>query len=405
LNLSQFAGYTPEKLVVKESREWKHLTDKGFLIDGLSGLYNVPLGFCRPELADTARAALAMSWNHNFNVYPGLEMTSDAQMELNDTLETIMPFMSKTFYTNSGSEAVDAAIRMCRSGKRRKVLSFSNSYHGSTDLAFKASGNLTPTSASHLRFPFFGPDYPRSRDEWLQEFEDFLKKHGPELACVIAEPCIGSGGAIFMRRNVLPEIQKMTHGAGAYFILDEVITGFGRLGTWFAWEKYGVIPDVLILSKAITNGTWPLSVVMTRDGLNEPNYGFTSAAHPVGCAIALKTLKLLDTAISRVHVLGEGYDHMLGYTGALPSGVVYRREGLMIGLHLYDKEGKRFPKALNVGAQIAKKALKRGLIVRGNPLSVIVAPMFMDYVDGHSPHAAIAFHLKEAVKETMDEHL
>lgn len=405
MNLSQFAGYTPEKLIVQESRSFKHRTDKGFFVDALSGIYNVPLGHCREDLTEVARAAFALSNNHNFNIYPGLEMTSEAQMELTSELLNRVPFMESVFYTNSGSEAVDAALRMCRLGKRKTTLSFGRSYHGSTDLAFKASGNLGGPYPNHLLFPYFDSDCTETKAEYLTRFAEFVSLYKSVLSAVIMEPCIGASGGLFMKENILPELIEITHSVGAKFILDEVITGFWRLGTQFAWQKYNAEPDMIILSKAITNGMWPLSVVLARGAYTPPNFGFTTAGHPVGCAIALKCLELLDQHGPQVEDLGTGYDRMFGYPGALPPGVTYTREGLFVALQIHMPNGGRYPRHFNTGAAIAKAAFERGLIVRGNPLSIIMAPMFLDYVDGHSPHAVTACWAKEACVEVLNEHV
>lgn len=405
MNISQFGGFPSSETIVERSLWCKYRTNRGDYLDGISGMYNAPLGFGRDDLVEVASNAMKNGFSHNFPIHPSNVMTSEPQKALTNQLLARIPFAKGVFYTNSGSEAVDAAIRMTRTVSRRTVVSLSRSYHGSTDLAHRASANLNERAPDDfLYYTFFSKDDPRSKEEWLHDFDLFLSVNGAEeIAAIIVEPMIGASGGLFMKENVLPEVHEIVKKYGIKFILDEVISGFWRLGKEFAHQLYDVQPDIVILSKAITNGMWPLSAVVVTDpqSVTLPSYGFTMAAHPVGCAIALKTLELLDLHGPNSVNIGQSFDRMMV---DLPSNVEMVREGAFIAFHLYDNEGNRFSRDDNMGARIAKACFdNHKVIVRGNPLSVIVAPLFVDTYKGHMCNPRIAFALKEAFKECIPE--
>jgi adenosylmethionine-8-amino-7-oxononanoate aminotransferase len=400
--INQFSGVFDSSTVVERALWCKYRTNKGDFVDGISGLYNSPLGFGRTDLAEVMQRAASTGFAHNFPIYPGNVMTSGPQEELSGELLKRIPFAKGVFYTNSGSEAVDAAIRFTRTEKRLNVVVLGRSYHGSTDLARKASGNLNPRAPDGFVYgDFFDHDHPLTKEEWLQSFKTLIKNNRPDqIACILVEPMIGASGGLFMKENVLPEIHDIAKFFGIKLILDEVITGFWRLGTEFAHQLYRVQPDLVVLSKAITNGTWPLSVVVVKEPRDValPNYGFTMAGHPVGCSLALESLKLLDQYGPKVNEIGEAMQRMFSH--GLPEGVVMRCVGAFAALHFYKEQKERYPASENVGANVAKICFeKHHAIVRGNPLSVILAPLFIDQYEGHQCTPYVACSVKEAIKE------
>jgi beta-alanine--pyruvate transaminase len=225
---------------------------------------------------------------------------------------------------------------------------------------------------------FYSKDDIRSKEEYLKDFENFLVENdASSIAAMLIEPMIGSAGGFFMKENVLVEMIQILKSFGIKSILDEVISGFWRLGHEFAHQLYGISPDAVIVSKALTNGMWPMAAVIINSAeiVNYPGFGFTTSAHPAGCSAALAAIKLLDKVGPTVVDLGESIERAISYN--LHPQIRMERVGAFFGLHLFDDTMRRFSKDENIGAQVAKAAFDNEVIIRGNPSSVIMAPAFV----------------------------
>ena len=283
-------------------------------------------------------------------------------------------YSAKTIFCNSGFEAVEAALKtaMLATGKRG-VVAFSGAYHG---LGY---GALNATHRDHFRtsfrtqlrqFCYFAPFPKHGKD--LVEVENVIRSYfrRHKIGAILVEPIQARGGINFPPPEFLPLLRKLCDEFGALLILDEIYTGFGRTGKWFACEHTKTVPDVICLGKALTGG-FPLSACVGRaeviDEAWPPSSGeaihtSTFLGHPVGCAMALaqineiKKLKLVEQSAAR----GKFFLAELSKVQSLKFKVEIRGLGLMVGLELKNQNGTPATKA---SLQIIKAMLHRGFIL------------------------------------------
>lgn len=358
--------------------------DKSYL-DGISGLYNCPLGYSVQSIKDKISQALFhLPTSHIFSSTINEKQSNVYVNELTSSLFNIIPFGKSIFFANSGSEAIDGAINICKQNSesnKKVILSFTSSYHGSTINGLSISGNLSEESKLNQFIDFYYFYDNRTPKEYISYVESRIIETGPEnILAFIVEPMIGSSGGFFMKENILPELKKLLNKHSIYFILDEVITGFGRLGTIFAWEKYNVIPDLLILSKAITNGYMPLSCVITSFEHNiMSKFGYTTSGHPVSCAAATESIKLILESQKNIN----GLEKYIKFKIENIKDKFYKieQEGLFIALHFSNSDNFYSPNlSINSGGILAAKIKENGVILRGNPKSLILCPGYnMEY--------------------------
>ena len=272
--------------------------------DTMSGLWNVPLGYSNENIKQSMINQLVkLPYTSNFSGYHS-ETTEKYANEICKRTN-----MSRVYFTNSGSAAVETAIKL--SGKQVAVCG-KHSYHGSTILSANASDqdinkfwNIQNPMSVHK---FDGADKLASICKGLFD-----------LSFVIIEPVIGAGGVYEWQPevwNILKEYQQK----GGVVILDETVTGFGKLGTMFAFEKYNIEPDMIILGKGITNGYFPMGACLINERIEKTvkmfNHGFTYSGHPIGCAVALETLKEIDK-LDLEHKQINGITRQYGCMGAI----------------------------------------------------------------------------------------
>jgi putrescine---pyruvate transaminase len=273
------------------------------LIDGMASLWYCAIGHGRAEMAEAiamqARTLAAYSCFDPFTNAPADELAG--------TLQAIAPMPeARVFFTSSGSEAVDSAMKLARVAQiqnghpeRMLIISRTRGYHGVAYGGTSAQG-IAPNREG------FGPLLPEvvqvPADD-LEALATLMAERGNEVAAVIAEPIQGAGGVFPPTEGYLAGLRRLCDQHGAFLILDEVITGYGRLGTWFAAHHYGIRPDLVTFAKAITSGYIPLGGVFVgpavRAGLEaDPafflRHGFTYSGHPTACAAALKNLEIIE---------------------------------------------------------------------------------------------------------------
>lgn len=291
------------------------------ILDGMSGLWTTSIGYGRDELADVASAQMKeLAFYNTF-----FRTTHPPAVQLARKLAEIAPAnLNNVFYGSSGSESNDTAIRLIRhywwlkgEPKRRIIISRKMAYHGST-IAAGSMGGMSHVHAHsypvyegfrHVMDPYwFGEAYPGETPEQLglraaRAIEEEILRCGPEnVAAFAGEPVQGAGGVKIAPETYWPEVQKIIDKYGILLLADEVITGFGRLGTWFASDYYGIRPNLITFAKAATSGYIPLSGVMVDDMIVEAlmnndddfNHGYTFSGHPVACAVALKNLEIME---------------------------------------------------------------------------------------------------------------
>ncbi|MDQ8699649.1 aspartate aminotransferase family protein [Hyphomicrobium sp. LHD-15] len=291
------------------------------ILDGMAGLWTTNIGYGRVELADAARdQMIELPFYNTF-----FKTTHPPVIALSQKLAEITPpHINQVFYGSSGSESNDTAIRLIRhywtlkgEPKRRIIISRRQAYHGSTIAAGSMGGMSHVHQHSypvyegfrHIIDPYWygeGKDGETPEEFGLraaQALEDEILAVGPEnVAAFAGEPVQGAGGVKIAPATYWPAVQKIIDKYGILFLADEVITGFGRVGTWFASDYYGLKPNLITFAKAATSGYIPLSGLLIDDlivealmGHNDDfNHGYTFSGHPVACAVALKNLEIME---------------------------------------------------------------------------------------------------------------
>ena len=290
------------------------------ILDAMSGLWCVNLGYGRKELAQAAYEQMEeLPYYNNF-----FQCTHPPAIELSSVLGEVSPKgMDHVFFTSSGSEAIDTVVRMVRYywsllGKPDKkiILGRNNAYHGSTIAGaslggmsgMHAQGDLPIPNIHHIRQPYWfaeGGDLDKDTfgRQVANDLERAIKEHGIEnIAGFIAEPIQGAGGVIIPPETYWPEVQNIIDRYEILLIADEVITGFGRLGDWFASSVYEIKPDLISFAKGVTSGYLPLGGVLVNNRVanaiidkgGEFAHGFTYSGHPAACAVALKNIEIIE---------------------------------------------------------------------------------------------------------------
>jgi adenosylmethionine-8-amino-7-oxononanoate aminotransferase len=381
-------------------------------LDGISGLWNVVLGHGRRELAEAA--ARQMTELAYCSGYAG---SSNARaIELAERLAAMTyPQVTRFFFTCGGAEATEASIKTARyywkmlgQPEKTKVISRQWGYHGTTLAAMSATGmsNYWPMFEPrvpgfiHIPSPYpYRYEAPRDVDRSgisqgvaaANELERAILREGPEtVAMFIAEPVQGGGGVIVPQDDYFPRIREICDQYQVLFVADEVITGFGRTGSMFALDHWGVQPDIVQFAKGITSGYFPLGGIGVRDeiaqvldtGKSVWMHAHTYSGHPVGCAVALRTIESLQRERMAVQAKEKGQRLLQNLQRALgdhPHVGDIRGKGLMCAVEfVQDKATKQeFPPQEAVGVRVHTEAQARGLVTRLRGDVFMLAPPFV----------------------------
>jgi adenosylmethionine-8-amino-7-oxononanoate aminotransferase len=360
-------------------------------IDGLAGLWNVVLGHGRRELADAAREQM-----ETLGYASGYAGSSNPRaIELAERLgQLTYPNINRFFFTSGGAEANETAIKVARSywklrGRpaKTKVISRELGYHGTTLAAMSATGIAGYWPQFEPRVPGFIHVAPLSADA----LEQAILREGPDtVAMFLAEPVIGVGGVIVPPDDYFPRIREICDRHDVLFAADEVITGFGRTGKWFGLEHWNVSPDIVQFAKAITSGYFPFGGVGVSDeiarSLDEAPgpwmHAYTYSAHPVGCAVALRTLQIIDEERLVAEAARKGallVEALRSRLGEHPHVGEIRGKGMMCAVEFVQDRAKKTPFApeQQVGARIHAEAMARGLFSRVRGDVFVLAPPFV----------------------------
>jgi putrescine---pyruvate transaminase len=391
-----------EDLVIDHAEGVWVWTEKGKkLLDGFAGLAVVNVGHGRREIAEAiAEQTVRLAY------YPTTRQFSNRPAaELASRLASLTPGdLRYSFFAVSGSEANERSMQIARHywlarGKtaKHKVISFEGGYHGATMGTFAVCG-LPQLAAAYapLQVPGFvkvKPPHPyRDRGAGTDaeliarratELREAILREGPDtVSAVILEPVLSSGGFIMPPIGWLRAVRAVCDELDVLMIVDEVITGFGRTGRWFACEHDGVVPDLMSVAKGITSGYIPLSASIARphladafpaDSTQENVHPNTYAAHPVACAAALATLRIMeqDKLVENAEVMGQRL--LAGLQGALGRSPIVgevRGRGLLVCVDLVEPDGSGKSLDPKTVAELDRKAWDRGAIVyaRGNVL-------------------------------------
>ena len=374
------------------------------ILDAMAGLWCVNVGYGQQSLVDAATEQLhKLPYYNNF-----FKTTNQPVAALSKRLAEITPDgMNNVFYANSGSEANDTIIRMVRhfwalEGKpeKRKIIGRTYGYHGSTIMAASMGGmvDMHRQAADEPDFEHIRPPYAflyqgnSNEAEFAAHsaslLEDKIVEVGAEnVAAFIAEPIQGAGGVIIPPADYFDHIQAICKRHDILFIADEVITGFGRTGHWFASQAMGLAPDMMTLAKGLTLGYVPMSAVMVGDRVasrlvadgGEFYHGFTYSGHPVASAVALANLDLIEELGLVARVRDETGPYLASALARLADHPIVgevRSYGLLGAIELVkSKDGPTmFEEVGKAGALCRDHAIAHGMMMRAVRDGMIMSP-------------------------------
>jgi putrescine aminotransferase len=377
------------------------------ILDAMSGLWCVNVGYGQRALIDAASAQMAELPFYN----AFFQTATPPAIELAELLAQVSPpQFQHVFFSGSGSEGNDTVVRMVRrywdilgQPERQVIISRHNAYHGSTMAGaslggmggMHAQGGLPIPNITHIQQPHWweqGRDQGLDREAfglvaagWLEQ--KILELGADKVAAFIGEPVQGAGGVIVPPDSYWPEIQRICDKYGVLLVSDEVICGFGRTGHWFGCERFGFKPDLMTFAKGVTSGYVPLGGVMVGERIakvlidqgGDFNHGYTYSGHPVACAVAVANIRLIQQLKLVEHVHDDVGPYLAQQFASLaehPLVGEVQTCGLMGALQLVkDKaRGTAFPAELEFGMVCRGHCFGNGLIMRAVGDRMIIAP-------------------------------
>ena len=379
--------------------------DGNRILDAMAGLWCVQVGYGRAELAEAAHAQMLELpyYNGFFKTATPPAITLAAKVA-----ELTGYRLPHVFFSNSGSEAMDTAMRMVRrywdiKGEpgRTQFIARTNAYHGTT-IGSMSLGGMARMHAqgphldgiSHVRQPYgFGEagglDDAAFGAVLAQDLEDRITAIGAHnIAAFVAEPVQGAGGVIIPPAGYWDAIVPIVRRHGILLVMDEVICGFGRLGSWFGFQHYGITPDLVTMAKGLSSGYLPVSAVGVADFIVEAlrakggdfTHGYTYSGHPTCAAVALKNLEIIEGEglVERTRsVTGPYLAHRLaGLAARNPLVGEARSLGLIGAVEIVSQPGtnRRFGKGGEAGYTVRDICIANGLMVRGVRDSIVMSP-------------------------------
>jgi PLP-dependent transaminase len=354
-------------------------------VDGTCGLWQCAVGHGREELAEVAARQI-----RELEFYPSFwDLSNEPAIRLAARLSQLSPAgLDNVFYTNGGSEGVETAIKLVRLARhaagqpeRTTVLSRQSAYHGVGSASLAATGipplkqgfDPLPTGFVHLSAPHALPLGPQATDTLVAELERTIEVIGAErITAFIGEPVIGVGGMIPPPDDYWPRVQEVLRRNGILLVIDEVVTAFGRTGRWFGCDRYDIQPDIVVTAKALTSGYIPMGAVLIGPRVLELldgtpfRHGFTYNGHPVGAAVALANLDIIEREelVQRAEDTGSYLLNQLHPLTRLRSVAEVRGVGLMLGIELKAGDAS----AIQAGCR------RRGVIVRATGQKIVLSP-------------------------------
>jgi putrescine---pyruvate transaminase len=372
------------ELVLERGEDvWVYDRDGRRYFDGTASLWYANVGHGRKEIADAVAAQMAKL--ESYQVFG--DFANEPALELAQALSDLAPMPSRVFLASGGGDAIDTAGKLARryftvTGEPDRVVlvSRTSSYHGTHGFGTALAG--IPANREG-----FGPQLEtvQAPHDSLEAMEAEIERVGAHrVAAVFAEPVIGAGGVYPPMPGYLEGLRVLCDRAGALLVIDSVICGFGRLGTWFGIERWDVKPDMITFAKGVTSGYLPLGGVMVSDAVAEPfwsapggpvfRHGPTYAAHAACCAAGLANLRLLDQEglVERGRAMERPlHDALLTLADHDAVSEVRGGVGMMAAVELTDEALARDPAAL---ATIVRRAREKGVLVRGLPKAIAASP-------------------------------
>ena len=382
-----------------------HDGDGNRILDGMAGLWCVNVGYGRKELAEVAFEQMQELpfYNTFFKT-----VTPPAVLLAQKIASLTGGKLQHVFFNASGSEANDTVFRMVRhywkvkgEPKRTVFISRWNAYHGSTVAGVSlggmkgmhVQGDLPVPGVEHVRQPYwfgegFGEDPVQFGLDCAQAIEDRILEVGPEnVAAFIGEPAQGAGGVILPPPGYWQAVEAICRKYGILLVADEVITGFGRTGEWFAHQTYGFTPDLVAMAKGLSSGYLPISAVAVSSDIvkvlktgGDFVHGFTYSGHPVCAAVALRNIEIIE----REGLVARTRDDTGPYLAKALAGIAdhplvgeVRSVGLLGAVEIVSEKGtnKRWGGAEgNAGPVVRDRCIANGLMVRGIRDTIVMCP-------------------------------
>jgi len=377
-------------------------TDDGRqILDGVAGLWCVNAGHARPKIVKAIQDQAA-----EMDFAPAFQMAHPKAFELADKVAKLTPAgLNKVFFTNSGSESVETALKMALAyhrvrgeGQRTRLIGRERGYHGVNFGGISVGGMVANrkhfgamlAGVDHIRHTHdparnaFSFGQPEHGAEIAEDLERLCALHDPStIAAVIVEPVAGSTGVLVPPKGYLNKLREICDKHGILLIFDEVITGFGRTGNPFAAQTFGVTPDMIVMAKGLTNGSVPMGAVAVKQSIhdafmNGPEHlieffhGYTYSSHPLACAAGLGTLAtyedegLLTRALEMQGYFGEAVHSLRGE----PNVIDIRNIGLVAGIELSSLPGEPAKRAFNIFLD----CYERGVLMRTTGDTLALSP-------------------------------
>ncbi|WP_024643352.1 aspartate aminotransferase family protein [Pseudomonas syringae] len=379
--------------------------DKGRKIyDGLSGLWTCGAGHTRKEIQEAVSRQLGV-----LDYSPGFQFGHPASFQLAEKITDLTPGnLNHVFYTNSGSECADTAVKMVRAywrlkgqATKTKMIGRARGYHG-VNVAGTSLGGVNGNrkmfgqlmDVDHLPHTLlasnaFSKGMPEAGGIALaDEMLKLIELHdASNIAAVIVEPMAGSAGVIVPPQGYLKRLREICDQHNILLIFDEVITGFGRTGSMFGADSFGVTPDLMCIAKQITNGAIPMGAVIASSEIyhtfmNQPTpeyavefpHGYTYSAHPVACAAGLAALELLqrENLVQQAAEIAPHFERVLHGIKGAKNVVDIRNYGLAGAIQIAPRDGDAIVRPFEAGM----KLWKAGFYVRFGGDTLQFGPMF-----------------------------
>lgn len=375
------------------------------ILDGTSGLWCVGAGHRHPKISEAMKRQIDV-----LDFASSFQVGHTGAFQLAERIAAVaQPGLDRVFFTNSGSEACDTALKLAMAywrvkgeGQRNLFVGRDRAFHGVGFGGISVGGMLNNRLAfgaglmrtDHLRATWDAPTQafvrgqPATGAEMANELEErIIALHGASnIAAVVVEPIAGSTGVLVPPLGYLQRLREICDKHSLLLIFDEVITGFGRTGQMFAAQTFGVVPDMILFAKTVSNGAAPLGGVIVKREIHdalmqgpkhlaELMHGYTCSGHPLACAAGLAMLDVIaqEDLVGQVHELSPYFEQAVHALKGEPHVVSVRNFGLAAGVELAAREGAPGQRGFEAQAQ----AFKHGLLTRAPGDSLVLAPPFI----------------------------
>ncbi len=392
------------RVIVRAEGSTIHDGDGNAILDGMAGLWCVNVGYGRERLAKAAYdQMLELPFYNTF-----FKTVTPPAVRLAAKLSELLGgHFSHVFFNSSGSEAIDTLIRIARyywqakgEPQRTVIIARKNAYHGST-IAGASLGGMNYMHAQggpwlpdieHVMQPYafnhgFGEDEDAFAERAAAALEERILAVGPKrVAAFIGEPVQGAGGVIIPPRGYWPRVEAICRKYGILLCCDEVICGFGRLGSWFGHQHYGITPDLVTMAKGLSSGYIPISAVGVADFIVDAmraqntdfTHGYTYSGHPTAAAVALENIAIIEEEglVERTRdVSGPHLARRLAELAQHPLVGEARSLGLIGAVEIVAEKGtnRRFAES-GIGHIVRDICIERGLMVRAVRDSIVMSP-------------------------------